>query len=418
MSNNIKDKGYKCHFCGKDKSEVAKLIVGDDSAICNECIDLCNGILQNEKIKTLKEEAGIEKDKLNPKDIKMFLDEHVIGQDRAKIAMSVAVAQHYKKLNNPSDDLKLDKTNVMVMGPTGSGKTLIAQTVSDYLSVPFAICDATTLTEAGYVGDDVESIINRLLTNANGDVKLAERGIIFIDEIDKITKKSQNVSITRDVSGEGVQQGLLKIIEGTTVRVSAQGSKRKHPGAEMVDVDTQNILFVVGGAFVGLDKVIGERTKSGGMGFGQSIADPNEEPDLSNVLPEDLVKYGFIPEFIGRFGLITSVKELTEEQLCSIIKEPKNSLVKQYKYLFDLDKVNLEFTDESLRAIAQKAKKLKTGARGLKSIIEDVLLEYQFEAEELAENGLDTITVQKETITNGEKPLLVYKNTRTNGKKR
>ena len=416
MSN--KDKIYNCHFCGKDKSEVAKLIVGDNSAICNECIDLCVNILDKEKIQALKEETSSTTDtsKLNPKAIRAYLDQHVIGQDEAKLAMSVAVAQHYKKLNNPSNDVKLDKTNVMVMGPTGSGKTLIAQSIADFLDVPFAICDATTLTEAGYVGDDVESIVTRLLTNADGDVELAQRGIVFIDEIDKITKKSQNVSITRDVSGEGVQQGLLKIIEGSTVRVAPTG-KRKHPGAEMVDVDTSNVLFIVGGAFVGLDKLLQERSNAGGVGFGADIKDPDHQSDLSKVLPEDLIKYGFIPEFIGRFGLITYVNELTTEQLCSIVKEPKNSLVKQFKYLFGLDGINLEFTDNALRAVAEKAQELKTGARGLKKIVEEVLLEYQYHAEDLAKDGLDTITVQKETITSGEKPLLVYRNKRTNGKK-
>lgn len=415
---NNKDKLYNCYFCGKDKNDVAKLIVGDNSAICNECIDLCVNILDKEKIKTIKEEDDTSNtQKLNPKAIKNYLDQHVIGQEEAKKAMSVAVAQHYKKLNNPSDEVKLDKTNVMLMGPTGSGKTLIAQSIADFLNVPFAICDATTLTEAGYVGDDVESIVTRLLTNANGDIDLAQRGIIFVDEIDKITKKSQNVSITRDVSGEGVQQGLLKIIEGTVMRVNAQSGKRKHPGQEMVDLDTKNILFIVGGAFVGLDKLLEERSNAGGVGFGADIKDPDQQADLSTVLPEDLIKYGFIPEFIGRFGLITYVNELTTEQLCSIVKEPKNSLVKQFKYLFGLDGINLEFTDSALRAIAEKAQELKTGARGLKKIIEEVLLEYQYDAEDLAKDGLDTITIQQETITNNETPLLVYKNKRTNGKK-
>ena len=412
-----KTQQHRCHFCGKDKSEVAKLIVGDDSAICNECIDLCVGILEEEKIKSLKSSDDDSTKDLNPKAIKEFMDQHVIGQEKAKIAFSVAVAQHYKKLNNPSDDVKLDKTNVMILGPTGSGKTLMAQTVASYLDVPFAIADATTLTEAGYVGDDVESIITRLVQVADGDVKKAERGIIFIDEIDKIAKKAQNVSITRDVSGEGVQQGLLKIIEGTTVKVSTQGGKRKHPQHDTVDIDTSNILFIVSGAFVGLDEILNERTNGGGMGFGADVKDPDERADFSKILPQDLVHFGFIPEFIGRFGLITYVNELTEDQLCSIIKEPKNSLVKQYKYLFSLDGVNLEFTDEALKAIARRAKELKTGARGLKKIIEEVLLEYQYEAEDLHADGLDTITVQKETITNDEKPLLVYNKVRTNGKK-
>ena len=405
---------YNCQFCGKKRSDVQKLIVGTDSAICDECVDLCVGILAEErnKLQKIDDKETID---LSPTAIKKHLDDYVIGQEEAKIALSVAVAQHYKKLNNPSKEIKLDKTNVMVMGPTGSGKTLLAQSIADYLDVPFAICDATTLTEAGYVGDDVESIITRLLTNAEGDVQKAQRGIIFVDEIDKITKKSQNVSITRDVSGEGVQQGLLKIIEGSTVRVAPQG-KRKHPGAEMVDINTANILFVVGGAFVGLDSVLKERTLKSSVGFGAIITDPNQNADMSLVQPEDLIKYGFIPEFVGRFGLITHVNELTEEQLCSIIKEPKNSLVKQYKYLFSLDGLKLEFTDEAVKAIAKKAKELKTGARGLKNIIEEMLLEYQFKANELVNDGLEMLTIQKETVKGNEQPLFVYRKKGANGK--
>ena len=411
-----KDHDYNCQFCGKNRHAVTKLIIGENSAICDECVTLAVGILEEEKIKKLKEDKE-EQPLLSPRRIKEYLDEYVIGQEQAKVSFAVAVAQHYKKINKPSADVKLDKTNVMVMGPTGSGKTLLAQSIAEYLNVPFAITDATTLTEAGYVGDDVESIITRLLQNADGDVELAQRGIIFVDEIDKITKKSQNVSITRDVSGEGVQQALLKIVEGTTVRVSALGGKRKHPQHDMVDIDTSNILFIVGGAFVGLDKIIGERTNTGGMGFGVDLKDPKETTDLSKVQPEDLIKYGFIPEFVGRFGLITYVNELTQEQLCSIIKEPKNSLLKQYKYLFDLDGVNLEFTDGAIEAIASRAKELKTRARGLKNIIEETLLQYQYDALDLAEKGLQTITVQKETITNKEQPLLVYKTKESNGKR-
>ena len=418
MSNDKqKEKNYICDFCGKTRNDVAKLIVGNSASICNECIDLCGNILQEEKIKSLKETGeDLDWEKLGPTAIKDILDQHVIGQDEAKISLSVAVSQHYKKIYNPSKDLKLDKTNVMLMGPTGSGKTLLAQTIADYLDVPFAICDATSLTEAGYVGDDVESIITRLLTEAEGDVKLAERGIIFIDEIDKVTKKSSNVSITRDVSGEGVQQALLKIIEGTKVRVNASGGKRKHPGQEMVDVDTSKILFIVGGAFIGLEKIINDRKHEGGIGFGVDIKDTTKEENFEGVEPEDLIKFGFIPEFVGRFGLITYVKELTKEQLVSIMKEPKNAMVKQYKYLFGLDGADLEFTNEAMTAIAEKAKDMKTNARGIKNIIEQILLHWQFNAHKLVQEGLTSITINKEAVEDPNRAILVYKE-EENGKK-
>jgi len=408
MSNDKKN--YLCDFCGKTRNDVAKLIVGNSASICNECIDLCGNILEEEKIKTLKETGDdIDWSLLGPTAIKAVLDQHVIGQEDAKISLSVAVSQHYKKIKNPSKDIKLDKTNVMVMGPTGSGKTLMAQTIADYLDVPFAICDATSLTEAGYVGDDVESIITRLLTEAQGDIKLAERGIIFIDEIDKVTKKSSNVSITRDVSGEGVQQALLKIIEGTKVRVNAQGGKRKHPGQEMVDVDTSKILFIVGGAFIGLDKIVNDRKHKGGIGFGVDIKDTSKEEDFEGVEPEDLIKFGFIPEFVGRFGLITYVKELTKDQLVSIMKEPKNAMIKQYKYLFGLDGADLEFTKEAMVLIAEKAKEMKTNARGIKNIIEKILLHWQFNAHELVQKGLTSITINKEAVEDPKRAILVYK---------
>ena len=302
------------------------------------------------------------------------------------------------------------------MGPTGSGKTLLAQTIADYLNVPFAICDATTLTEAGYVGDDVESIITRLMNEAEGDVEQAERGIVFIDEVDKITKKAQNVSITRDVSGEGVQQGLLKIVEGTKVRIAASGMKRKNPQAEMVEIDTSNILFIVGGAFIGLEKIVEDRLNKGGMGFGVDIKDAEKEQDLSEVQPEDLIKFGFIPEFIGRFGLISHVNELTESQLVSIMKEPKNAIVKQYQYLFKLDGVDLELTNDAMNSIAVKAKALKTNARGIKSIMEDILLQWQYKATSLVKKGLTGITINKDCVDEPEKALLLYKK-EENGKK-
>jgi len=409
-------KNWTCDFCGKKRDEVHKLIVGSDASICNECVSLCTNILSEEKLAKIKKEKGFDLKRLNPEIIKKTLDEHVIGQEQAKISLSVAVSQHYKKLYNPSKDLKLDKTNVMLMGPTGSGKTLLAQTIADYLNVPFAICDATTLTEAGYVGDDVESIITRLMNEAEGDVEQAERGIVFIDEVDKITKKAQNVSITRDVSGEGVQQGLLKIVEGTKVRIAASDMKRKNPQAEMVEIDTSNILFIVGGAFIGLEKIVEDRLNKGGMGFGVDIKDSEKEQDLSEVQPEDLIKFGFIPEFIGRFGLISHVKELTESQLVSIMKEPKNAIVKQYQYLFKLDGVDLELTNDAMNSIAGKAKALKTNARGIKSIMEDILLQWQYKSTSLVKKGLTGITINKDCVEEPDKALLLYKK-EENGKK-
>jgi len=397
-----------CDFCGKKRDDVRKLIVGSDSAICNECVDLCTNILREEKVETTTKKVN-DLNTVTPSEIKKILDQHVIGQEEAKFALSVGVATHYKKLLNPSKDIELDKTNIMLMGPTGSGKTLMAQTIAKHLGVPFAICDATTLTEAGYVGDDVESIITRLLLEADGNVDAAERGIVFIDEVDKITKKQKNVSITRDVSGEGVQQGLLKIIEGSKVRVNAVGGKRKHPGAEMIDVDTKNILFIVGGAFIGLEDIIKDRNNKGGMGFGVDIVDPEHEQDLGDVKPEDLIKYGFIPEFIGRFGLITHVNELTKEQLVSIMIEPKNAIVKQYKYLFGLDKVNLDFTKEAMELIAQQAKEMKTNARGIKNIVERLLVKWQYKVHEEAQKGLTDITISKEAVQDPEQAIAVYK---------
>ncbi len=415
------NKNYLCDFCGKKRDEVHKLIVGNGASICNECIDLCSNILAEEKSVSINKanKNQVDLTTLDPLTVKNILDQHVIGQEDAKISLSVAVAQHYKKLFNPSTDLKLDKTNVMLMGPTGSGKTLLAQTIADYLGVPFAICDATTLTEAGYVGDDVESIITRLVTEADGNVELAEKGIVFIDEIDKVTKKQQNVSVTRDVSGEGVQQGLLKIIEGTKIRLSAAGAKRKNPQADVLDIDTKNMLFIVGGAFIGLEKVIDDRLNKGGIGFGVDIVDESKTGDLSLVEPEDLIKYGFIPEFIGRFGLITDVKELTESQLVSIMKEPKNALYKQYKYLFKIDNVDLEITNDAMSYIAEKAKKLKTKARGIKAILENILLKWQFQSTSLVKDGLTGITINKEAVDNPEKAITVYntKKKEENGKK-
>lgn len=402
---------HACDFCGKSKEEVEKLIVGGDAAICNECVTLCESILTDEKVKDFPTQDG--KKKFNPSKIKEYLDQYVIGQERAKIALSVGVAQHFKRINSPSKDVKLEKTNVMMLGPTGCGKTMMAKKVAEFLDIPFAICDATGLTEAGYVGDDVESILTRLLSVADGDVKKAEMGIIYIDEIDKIAKKGENVSITRDVSGEGVQQALLKIVEGSIVRIPA-GDKRKHPKGEMIEIDTSNILFICGGAFVGIDKIIDRNKTPNSIGF-NSVT--RSKTDLAKMYdyctPKDLMTFGLIPEFIGRFGLTVNVNELSIDELVQILKEPKNSIIQQYQYIFKLDGVELKFEDEALEVIAREAKELKTNARGLKQIIEKMLLQYQFEAMDLAERGLEQIVISKDTALGG-KAVLIFR--KENGK--
>ncbi len=399
-----KDK-HSCDFCGKTKEEVEKLIVGNDVGICNECVDLCNKILIDEKIKAFPE--GEEKQtKFNPSKIKDYLDQYVIGQDSAKIALSVAVCQHYKRINNPSEDVKLEKSNVLVLGPTGCGKTMMAKKIAEFLDLPFAICDATGLTEAGYVGDDVESILTRLIAVADGDIKKAQRGIVYIDEIDKIARKGENVSITRDVSGEGVQQGLLKMIEGTVMRVPAD--KRKHPKADMQEIDTSEILFICGGAFVGLDKIINRRINENSIGFNSKVTSKNETTEFyKDVTTKDLITFGMIPEFIGRFGIITNVDELGVKDLIKILKEPKNSLVKQYQYIFELDGVDLSFDDDALNLIAKEAKELKTNARGLKNAMEKILLPYQFETVDLVNRGLTKIRISKDAVSGG-KPTMIF----------
>lgn len=402
---------HECSFCGKSKEDVEKLIVGGDVAICNECVDLCESILTDEKVKNF---PGMDdKTKFNPSKIKEYLDQYVIGQEQAKIALSVGVAQHFKRINNPSKDIKLEKTNVMMLGPTGCGKTMLAKKVAEFLDIPFAICDATGLTEAGYVGDDVESILTRLLSVADGDIKKAEMGIVYIDEIDKIAKKGENVSITRDVSGEGVQQALLKIIEGSVVRVPA-GDKRKHPKGDMLEIDTSNILFIAGGAFVGIDKIIGRHKEPSSIGFGAPATSKSDTSKFyDQCTPKDLMSFGLIPEFIGRFGLTVNVNELTIDELVQILKEPKNSIIQQYQYIFKLDGVDIKFEDEALAIIASQAKELKTNARGLKQIIEKMLLQYQFEAMDLAERGLEQIVISKDTALGG-KAVLIFK--KENGK--
>jgi ATP-dependent Clp protease ATP-binding subunit ClpX len=327
--------------------------------------------------------------------------------EEAKIALSVAVSQHYKRINNPSKDIELEKTNVLILGPTGCGKTMMARKIAEYLDLPFAICDATGITEAGYVGDDVESILVRLINEADGDIEKASRGIVYIDEIDKIAKKSENVSISRDVSGEGVQQALLKIIEGSLVRVPTSG-RRKHPGSDVQEIDTRGILFICGGAFVGLDKIVEGRTASKGIGFGAEIkTSETMNRYYQDVTTKDLIKYGLIPEFVGRFGLTMNVDELSTEQLVNVLRDAKNSLVRQYQYMFDLDGIELTFDDESLAVIAGRAKELKTNARGLKNILEKTLLPYQFDAMNLAERGLKSIRISKETVE-GKPAIMIF----------
>lgn len=384
---------HNCDFCGKSKEDVEKLIVGEHAAICNDCIDLCSEILNDEKDKKLHGSNNL----LNPTLIKDYLDDYVVGQDDAKIALSVAVSQHFKRINNPSKEIKLEKTNVLLLGPTGCGKTMLARKIAEYLDLPFVICDATGITEAGYVGDDVESILTRLINEADGDVAKASRGIVYIDEIDKIARKGENVSITRDVSGEGVQQALLKMIEGSIMRIPST-SKRKHPGGDMQEIDTSSILFICGGAFVGLDKIIEKRMDTRSVGFHSANVDKTVvENPYRMVSTKDLIQYGLIPEFVGRFGLITNVDELTIENLVQVLDEPKNSIIKQYQYIFKLDGIELMFENEALSKIAEKAKELKTNARGLKNIIEKILLPYQFEAMDLVERGLVKIVIDKNT---------------------
>jgi ATP-dependent Clp protease ATP-binding subunit ClpX len=395
---------HECDFCGKSKEEVEKLIVGEQAAICNECIYLCIDILKD-KPEKIKDKSKL----LNPVAIKDYLDEYVIGQDDAKISLSVAVSQHYKRINNPSDDIEIEKTNVLLLGPTGCGKTMMVRKIAQYLDLPFAICDATGITEAGYVGDDVESILTRLINEADGDMDKAARGIVYIDEIDKIAKKSENVSISRDVSGEGVQQALLKMIEGSVMRVPSSG-KRKHPGTDMQEIDTRGILFICGGAFVGLDKIIKQRTGARSVGFHANVAnDEAVENAFAQVSTKDLIKYGLIPEFVGRFGLITNVDELDENQLVEILTNTKNSPVKQYQYMFSIDGIDLRFDIQALHEIARRAKELKTNARGLKNIIERTLLPYQFDAVDLVERGLKEIVISKDTI-DGKPAIMIFNN--------
>lgn len=391
MSEN---KLQHCSFCGSSKDEVRKLIVGDDVAICSQCVELCSELISND-IMSYAEGASTEKQDFNPYSIKQHLDDLVIGQEHAKIVLSVAIANHYKRINNKSSDIELQKGNVLMIGPTGSGKTFMARSVAKFLDVPFIIADATSLTEAGYVGDDVETMLSTLLANADNDVAKAEKGIIFIDEIDKISRKSENVSITRDVSGEGVQQALLKIIEGTVCRVNAIG-KRKHPQSETIEIDTSNILFIAGGAFVGLDTVINSRVKGRGIGFNSVIID--DAAKNFSVTPEDLYKYGLIPEFIGRFTTITTLHELDVDQLIAVLTSIKNNYIDQYKYIFSLDNIHLEFTMGAIKQIAQRCIDLKTGARGLHIQLEKVLLPHMFNIKKYVEVGMTELVITEELV--------------------